>query len=449
MLELDTRQLATIIWFTISISALALWPQTRRAARPALKDVFRTMATWKIIVPFVTYFACATLAIFILQELGVWRQELLIDALTIIFFVSLPMFLNANSEESGQELLRKVLRETIGVAALIAFYVGLAPLSLAGELILQPIVGALTLFSVIASFDIKNKSVHRLANGLLVAFSAWLVLRTITVITETWHIEDVSSSFEKLILSITLPLLLLPIIYVFALAMRYETIFLVSKNFTANRSVPWFAYVAIFVELNFQLGPLNNLGGIWLQKVVESSNYNEARGVLKNLKKAYRQQKRKEKQRVKRLRKMRDKTGTDQDGLQLDRREFYESKHDLENLLYAQMGQFRNVHKHYNPNLPIQLGFSRLPAEHGIAMKVRKDMKSWYAWRQMPNGYYFGVGGSPNVDDVWLYDGLSKPSSFPVEKSDGWHNKQAGSGSTEWRHSDESPKIEVSEGYLR
>lgn len=107
MLELDTRQIATLIWFITIILALSLWHQTRRAAWPAFKEVVRTAATWKVIVPIAAYFTYATLATVTLNSVGIWQNFPLIEALIVIFFVGLPMFFNANNEKSGEQLFKK------------------------------------------------------------------------------------------------------------------------------------------------------------------------------------------------------------------------------------------------------------------------------------------------------------------------------------------------------
>ena len=447
MIELDARQIATLVWAAVIILTLALWPRTRHAGWPALKNVFRTMATWKIIAPILIYFIYAATAIFVTQKLNIWHEYPATESLIIVFFVGLPMLFNANSQKSGEDLFRKTLRETIGLSAIIVFYIGLTPLGFIGELILQPSIGLLSLLSLLAGRDIKNKPAKLLFDTILAMIGLWLMLRTVDIIASSWNTNDINSALDELILSIILPLLILPAIYIFALIMRYEVVFMAYKILNNNKKMRAPIRLACFLGMNIQLGPLNNLGGIWLQKLNDSSSFRGAMVVISTLKQSYREQKRKERNRRRRLQKMRDVKGADENGLQIDRREFYESKEDLENLLYAQVGQFRNNNRRYNPGLPIQLGLSKLPTEHGITMKVRKDRKAWYAWRQMPNSYYFGVGGSSAVDDMWFYDGTVVPS-YPTSKSIGWHNKNTSSLSREWAHEDWPPRLNIPESYF-
>ena len=439
MFELDTRQIATIIWLTAIVVYLIAHPKKRRAVAPALRNLFTTLLNWRIIIPIAVYLAYTAILIAIAAHLGLWRYELLVDTLVIILFTGLPMFVNASTQKSGMELIKKTLRETVGIAAFIAFYVGVAPLPLIGELILQPILGILVIFSAIAGLNSKHKAVQTFMNALLAGLGVWLIVRT-TAIVSSWDIGATVSNLERFALATTLPLFLLPFVYAFALLMRYEIILRVSKNFNTSKVIPWWVYIAIALELNVQLGPLNNLGGMWLQKVVDAGSYQEARNTLQELKCAYRKQRLEYRRRLRRLRLMKGVPGVDSEGLQLDRREFYESKDDLESLLYIQMGHFRHRGHRYDTNLPIDAFVRKLPKDHMITMKVRSDKKAWYAWRRMPNGHYFGVGGSQNVDSVWLYDASSEPTSFPPERHESWRDKTTGEISEEWQH-DDSPSI--------
>lgn len=142
----------------------------------------------------------------------------------------------------------------------------------------------------------------------------------------------------------------------------------------------------------------------------------------------------------KHMRKMTGVRGVNSEGLQIDRREYQESKTSLRSLLYMQMGQFKNIHHHYNPDFPVGVAVSGLPNDnHGIHMKVRGDKRAWFAWRQMPNGYYFGVGGTPRIDDVWFYDGIDLPTNYPSKHAKGWTKSVNDSTSAEWEYNDEPP----------
>jgi hypothetical protein len=57
-----------------------------------------------------------------------------------------------------------------------------------------------------------------------------------------------------------------------------------------------------------------------------------------------------------------------------------------------------------------------LPDPHGIVMKVRKDGQAWYAWRETPSGYVFGIGASEAPPSQWYWDGPQPPRGYPHKK---------------------------------
>lgn len=89
--------------------------------------------------------------------------------------------------------------------------------------------------------------------------------------------------------------------------------------------------------------------------------------------------------------------GTDDDGRQLDQREFEETRRALRWLATCQMGWYRNRGGRYRQELLDILGdFTKqgLPAEHGIELHVAPDGQRWWAGRQTITGWYFAIGAA-------------------------------------------------------
>jgi hypothetical protein len=449
MFELDNRQIATLIWSGIIVASLVAWPKVRRTAWPALLDVLRSMAKWQIVIPFTVYFAYSIGVIALAGHLMLWHSSLFIDTVIIILFVGVPMFMNANTAKDADSLIKKTLRDAVGISALLVFYIGLEPFSLTGELVLLPVISLLSILSVAARKP-EQKPAKRLIDGALVILGVWLMWRTTAVITSSWSNKEVHQSAEELLLSVLLPLALLPTVYVFALVMRYESLTYSLPNFNDKKRTPLYVWAAIIVHLNVRLGMLGNFIGLWRQQLAQTGNYSEASFCLREFKKAVHMRDRKLRSYREHLHKMTGVHGVDSEGLQLDRREYYESKTSLRSLLYMQMGQFKNIHHHYNPNFPVEVAVSGLPNDdHRIHMKVRGDNRAWSAWRQMPNGYCFGVGGTPHVDDVWFYDSVDQPKGYPSKSADGWTRSVSGSASAEWDYDDRPPEQITQPDYSR
>jgi hypothetical protein len=115
-----------------------------------------------------------------------------------------------------------------------------------------------------------------------------------------------------------------------------------------------------------------------------------------------------------RLREYTGVQGTEEEGRQLDQREFDVTRQALQWLATVQMGCYHNSARYKREALdladPSRLG---LPADHGIHMVVRDDGQAWYAWRRTPSGWCLGIGAAGPPPDQWLGDGPQPPDGFP------------------------------------
>jgi hypothetical protein len=112
--------------------------------------------------------------------------------------------------------------------------------------------------------------------------------------------------------------------------------------------------------------------------------------------------------------------GTDSQGMQLDRREFRETKKALQSLASAQMGWYRNPGSRYRGDLLEMFApmftTDGLPEDnHGVVMQVARDGQSWYAWRRTVTGWCFAIGASDPPPNQWEFDGPNPPAGFPGE----------------------------------
>ena len=144
----------------------------------------------------------------------------------------------------------------------------------------------------------------------------------------------------------------------------------------------------------------------------------QARQVLAEYRAWQREQEEARKHEAELLRRYTGAKGADENGRQLDQREFKETKAALSWLATCQMGWYRNRGGHYRVDLLEIIGnFSSegLPTEHGVKMSVREDGQAWFGWRRTVTGWCFAIGETGHPPDQWEYDGPEPPTGFPGE----------------------------------
>lgn len=148
--------------------------------------------------------------------------------------------------------------------------------------------------------------------------------------------------------------------------------------------------------------------------MAEARSFGAARMVAAEFRLSLRDKEEDQRRSEERLRAYARVPGADEEGRQLDQREFDVTRYVLQWLATVQMGCYHS-HARYQPEAldrtdPSSYG---LPADHGVQMNVREDGQAWYAWRRTPSGWCLGIGAAGPPPDQWLGDGPQPPRGFP------------------------------------
>ncbi|MGC0142771.1 hypothetical protein, partial [Pseudactinotalea sp. Z1732] len=231
-------------------------------------------------------------------------------------------------------------------------------------------------------------------------------------------------------------------IYLFGLIASCEAALVRGKFHNDREALPLPARLAFLLGVRGSLRYATSFTGRWLPELAKQRSFRDATRTMREYRQSVRSNARQNRQRRRRLRKQAGRSGVDENGLWLDRREFYETKEALEGLFYTQMGLYRHRGSRYwtDPIVIFPLGgFKNLPEDHGIDFSVRDDGLAWVAWRHTVGAFYLGVGGTQYLEAHWRYAGTKPPSNYPGPALPGWADVSEGSeASPEW-HADDAP----------
>jgi hypothetical protein len=429
---LTDREIATLIIFGVIIVG-ALFSKT---VRESLHGVLRSILNKYILVPILVYLVYSVALIWAAWTIGWWNSDLLKDTFIVVFITGFGMLFSANTIKSGGFLIKKTVVGTVGLAALITFYVNLSSFNVLSEIIFQLVIGAAVIFSVVAKYqrDPSSKSLAKFFDAIVVIGGIILIIKTTSDFREIWANEDPAEIFEPLILSIWFPLMLIPFVYLFSLVIYTQSLL---KGLSAIRMDPikFRIVIALLLGLRFSVKYTSSFNGIWRMDITEISTYREARKLMRRFRQDVRLQDDKIKAEKRKLKKYAGVDGVDDNGKRLDRREFKETQRLLVDLFFYQMGQHRNRLGHYFENSLILLNNSEyygLKTDLNVTVKLSKNKQSWYAWRRTPSGWVFAAGGSKNIDIEWRYDGPEPPKSFPGRVKDEWSTESGTGSASNW-----------------
>lgn len=421
---LTNREVATLILLV----ALVVWALTKTDVRKSFGGIVRAFFHRSIITVLLLYLMYSGLVGWLAFLAGAWNETLLKDTILVVLTVGFPMVFHATSTKDGRSLVRKTVRDVLGLSAILVFYLNLTSLSIVGELIVQVVASLAVMLSVVAKHQgRKSLVVARTVDGILVLTGSFLLVMTTVGLVGNWPDQrELAGIGFTFVLTIWLPLALLPFIYFLAFYAACESLFVALPFFNDRKKPHWKVRVAILLGFRCSVRYASNFTGYWRNDVTKATSYRAARRVMGDYRANVRAEAEIEQLASNRLRDNVGLDGTDEDGRRLDQREFVGTKKFLDQLAMFQMGQHRNTLHHYNPDLLAVMGRGGqfgLPDEHGVEMFVSPDKQRWSAWRRTVTGWVLGVGGSTDIDLEWRFEGAEPPSSFPSVKNSEWATK--------------------------
>lgn len=220
--EINNREKSIIIWS----SMFFLWAITRKEIRSAFIGVLKAFFTPKLFIPFLVYSAYITSIIFLFSKIGFWKSFLLKDTLVWFFGFAFINYVNINKVNEEKGYIKNNLIDNFKLFIIIQFIVNMYVFNLPVELIITPTVTILVGIQIVASYKEKNRDVQKILNGILSIIGITFIIFSFSKALADSVNFFTSVTFQKLILPPILYIPLIPFIYLFALAILYETTFI-------------------------------------------------------------------------------------------------------------------------------------------------------------------------------------------------------------------------------
>jgi hypothetical protein len=407
---MNDRELAVLIWTGISAVAIL----GHKDLRPHALNVLRVVVRPVIVVPLVAFAAYTLGLLTIGSQRSLWTPELTGDSVAWFIAVGLGLFFDLEAVFERPDFFRRAASRAVRITVFVEVFVNLAVFSLPIEFVLLPTLAFLTTLAAFASLKPEHRPAQSCAEGLLSLFGfAFVIYVGIEVLTNT---DDFDDAWRRFALPVWLTLGALPFIYMLGLYAAYQVAFGQINAVTDDRRRRRQAKAALLVGLGVRARVVGAFRLYYANQIAEAESYRGARAVVAKFRRDRREEEQFEVDRLERLERYAGVEGTDDEGRQLDQREFDETKEALQAIAMAQSGWYANPERRYTHEFMYLLEpFPGLPDDHGIELLIAEDGQSWFAWRRTVTGWCFAIGarGEPNTE--WLHDGPEPPSGFPGE----------------------------------
>lgn len=258
---LNGREKALMAWITIAIIFILINKKTRSV----LLNVVKAFVNKKVFIPFVAMLVYSVVSIWILKQVGIWNTTLLKDTLLWLFGTATVLFLNTNEASRNPSMFKKMLLETVVFTMFLEFLAGLYSFSFVIEFVVLPFLFVVANMSALADsrdeYMIFRKPLKIILGGYGLFILFYSVLTVLKNLTESLTVHNLLALITPSLLSI----MYLPFIYLFALIMSYETLFVRLGILIKNERLLFYSYWKILGLCHLNLWRLNmfsrNTGG--------------------------------------------------------------------------------------------------------------------------------------------------------------------------------------------
>ena len=407
---LTTREIASLLLVGAFALTIIVVPKFRRHLAPSLRGLVRAAFAPRLVGLYVVVVVAAATSIAVAWCIGLWEWNLLKDAIILTGAVVFPMTFRSFLFKSGGELAHRLVRDTLGLTAILVFYLDAAPLPLIGELIFQGLATLMVMLQAVARTQAQWLPTKRLIDVLLGAMGIFLIAWTTASVFKSP--PDWSEFFQSLFFSFWLPFSLLPFFYTFAFYAVAETVLTrfqaVRKPLTLRRRL------AFMIGTRLRLSLLSQFNGRY-NRVADGREFLDGLRRMRDFRVDLKRRRREEAERLASLERHGGNPGVDVNGLHVDRREFDVTKKRLNWVWTCQNGQYASQGDRYWEHLTdliVDADRHGLPSDHGFVVETAKHEQVWRAWRRTPGGAVLGTGGAEHRSQYY-YQGDAPPAGWP------------------------------------
>lgn len=220
-MDLNSREIAILFWLVVFFAAVSLKQDVRRSYGGVVRAFFQPQLLIPLGIAAGWILACIT----VLHWLEFWHWgDLKTTTVWAVTFAFLTMFQVERIREDRAYLVHLV-RDLVGVTAVVTFVAELYVFNLALELALVPFLTLVTLMYVVAEAKPEHAAVRKLAEGILMVAGLIYVANGLYQVTGNFNRIATAETLRQFMMPVVLSLCYVPFIYGFAVYVTYESYF--------------------------------------------------------------------------------------------------------------------------------------------------------------------------------------------------------------------------------
>lgn len=248
---LNGREKAVLVWLLIFLC----WALSQKNIRKSLGGVLKSFFQAKILSVFVAMFAYIFLILWLFYSVQIWSFELTKDVVFWIFGSAVVLLMNTNKATQDDNYFKKIIKDNLKLIIILEFVVVLYAFNFWVEMIFVPVMFFIIAMGAVAEIKKEYLQVKKIIDFILSAIGIFLIIFAIFQIANDYQNFVSLNSLRSFVLPPLLSFVFIPFLYIFALIMAYESLFVCLDIFLKNdKALAKFTKIKIFklCFLNFK-----------------------------------------------------------------------------------------------------------------------------------------------------------------------------------------------------
>lgn len=258
----DNREIAIIIWLGVLI-VCALF---QKKIRQSLIEVLNAFIQKVVLISSILMLVYIGAMIYFLYRIHLWNISYLSDTIVWFLGVAFVMFIKIN-QTRNDDYFRKAVVDNIKLVVFIEFITNLYVFNLLVELFLVPVLALLGYLLGVASARPKFKRVESLLTIIVALIGIGFLVYAIYNIIVDFRAFLSMQNLLIFIMPLILTILFLPFVYILAVYIIYDSIFVRIKILISNPKLVSYAKWQTLFSFHFNLKALNK----WLRMILVSN----------------------------------------------------------------------------------------------------------------------------------------------------------------------------------
>jgi len=249
---LNNRDYATLIWVSILIPVLLSQKTIRTAFITVIERFFvRPIISAAI---FISFYIVAI--VFFSSKYSI----ITIEQFKVVFVWAICAIFNAlfNSVKASEDMyyFKQAFWGQLKIVIVLEFFINLYVFSLPIEFVLLPVITFLVTLSVVSGSNSKYSPVDKVLKWILAIIGFSLLFYTIYSIYIDFDAFLTLNNLRNFIIPPVYSILLLPVIYIMALSVCYESLFIRIPFFVKDPELRFYLKFKVIEKFHFRLGSL-------------------------------------------------------------------------------------------------------------------------------------------------------------------------------------------------